>query len=403
MLKPGEVTFLITGIIRSSPGELELAGKTLVTKGELKSGIRLLIKSAMEYEKQKRILDAARIYRYIGDLILSANPRALRDARPFLLKSAYYYLDVLEREIELEEPNLELLDEFCSNILRIFEILGEKDKFEKYAREFAVMYKSMGDTQMKRKKIQKAIESYEAAYRYYKIIHDSGGIEDMASILLDLYGKGAEIFVAKKEYQRAGDIFFKLAFIVKDVFGYDDHFMELMENAGRNYERAGREWYANGNLHYTTKTFLSAEYSYLLAGNSQRTKLIGLNTTKMLYQLAGEYRKEEFMEELGDTLLMLAQSLFALDKLLEGLKAYKELIAEVEVTLEHRYRIRKALLLYLAAKERSRNYLEFVEQMDFYAKREAHAQSIDLAELIFETRYPELKKGLQKVEGFSPE
>ena len=114
---------MITGIIRSSPGELELAGKTLVTKGEFKTGIRLLIKSAREYEKQKRILDAARIYRYIGDLLLNANPRALKDARPFLLKSAYYYLDVLEREIELEEPNLELLDEFCSNILRIFEIL----------------------------------------------------------------------------------------------------------------------------------------------------------------------------------------------------------------------------------------------------------------------------------------
>gem|GEM_PF-798552 len=397
------MTLLITGIIRSSPGELELAGKSLVTKGELKTGIKLLIKSAREYEKQKRILDAARIYRYIGDLILSANPQALKDARPFLLKSAYYYLDILEREVEAEDSNLELLDEFCSNILRIFEILGEENKFEKYAKEFAVMYKSMGDTYMKKKKIQKAIESYEAAYRYYKIIHDSAEIEDMASILLDLYGKGAEIFVAKKEYQKAGETFFKLAFIVKDVFGYDEHFMELMENAGRNYERAGREWYADGNLYYTSKSFLSAEYSYLLAGNSQRTKLIGLNTTKMLYQLAGEYRKEGFMEELGDTLLMLAQSLFALDKLLEGLKTYKNLILEVEATLEHRYRIRKALLLYLAAKERSRNYLEFVEHMDFYAKREAYAQAIELAELIFETRYPEIKKGLQKVEGFSPE
>ncbi|ALV63228.1 hypothetical protein ADU37_CDS15290 [Thermococcus sp. 2319x1] len=394
---------MITGIIRSSPDELELSGKSLVTKGELKTGIKLLIKSAREYEKQKRILDAARIYRYIGDLILSANPQALKDARPFLLKSAYHYLDILEREVEAEDPNLELLNEFCSNILRIFEILGEKDKFEKYAKEFAVMYKSMGDTYIKEKKSQKAIESYEAAYRYYRIINDSAGIEDMASILLDLYGKGVEVFVAKKEYQKAGDTFFKLAFIVKDVFGYDEHFMELMENAGRNYERAGREWYANGNLYHTSKSFLNAEYSYLLAGNSQRTKLIGLNTTKMLYQLAGEYRKKGFMGELGDTLLMLAQSFFALDKILEGLKAYKDLLLEVETTLEHRYRIRKALLLYLAAKERSRNYLELVEHMDFYAKREAYAQAIELAELIFETKYPEIKKGLQKAEGFSPE
>ncbi|USS41434.1 hypothetical protein NF865_04425 [Thermococcus aggregans] len=394
---------MITGIIRSSPGELELAGKTLVTKGDLKSGMRLLIKSAREYERQGRVLDAARIYRYIGDLILSADPQALKDARPFLLKSAYYYLDLLEREIELEEPNLELFDEFCSNILRIFEILGENNKFEKYAREFAIIYKSIGDIQMRRHDIQKAIESYETAYRYHKTIHNSSGISEVGTILVDLYGKGAEIFISEKEYQKAGDTFFKLAFIVKDVFGYDDHFMELMENAGRNYEKAGKEWYAYGDLYYAAKAFLKAEYSYLLAGNSERTELIGLDTAKMLYQLAGEYRKKGFMKELGDTLVMLAQSLFALDKLLEGLKTYKELINEAEVTLEHRYRIRKALLFYLAAKERSRNYLEFVEQMEFYAKREAYAQAIDLAELIFETRFPEIKKGLQKVEGFSPE
>ncbi|MDK2983714.1 MAG: hypothetical protein PWP49_1356 [Thermococcaceae archaeon] len=394
---------MIAGIIRSSPDELELAGKSMITRGNLKAGIQLLIKSAREYEKQKRILDAARIYRYIGDIIISTNPQALNDARPFLLKSAYYYLDILEEAVEIEEPDLELLDEFCSNILRIFEILGEKDKFEKYATEFAAMYKSMGNTQMKKKKIQKAIEAYEAAYRYYKIIHDPHGIEDMANILIDFYGKGAEIFVTKKEYQKAGDTFFKLAFIVKDVFGYDDHFMELMENAGRNYEKAGREWYADGNLYHTAKTFLSAEYSYMLAGDSQRTKIVGLNTAKMLYQLSGEYRKEGFTEELGETLLMLAQSLFPLDKLLDGLKTYKDLILEVEVTLEHRYRIRKALLLYLAAKERSRNYLEFVEHMEFYTKRGAYAQAVELAELIFETKYPEIKKGLQKVEGLSPE
>ncbi|RLF75500.1 hypothetical protein DRN51_03850, partial [Thermococci archaeon] len=105
---------MITGIIRSSPGELELAGKTMITKGEFKKGINLLIKSAREYEFQKRFLDAARMYRYIGDLILNVNPQGLKDARPFLLKSAYHYLDILEREVEVENPNLELLDEFCS-------------------------------------------------------------------------------------------------------------------------------------------------------------------------------------------------------------------------------------------------------------------------------------------------
>ncbi|WP_240911000.1 hypothetical protein [Thermococcus sp. MV5] len=394
---------LITGIIRSSPGELELAGKTMITKGEFKKGINLLIKSAKEYEVQKRFLDAARMYRYIGDLILNVNPQGIKDARPFLLKSAYYYLDILEREIEAETPNLELLDEFCSNILRIFEILGEKEKFEKYAKEFGAMYQNLGDTELKNGNIQLAIQSYETARRYYKIIHHREGIEDTVSILLDLFGKGAEIFVNKKEYQKAGDTFFRLGFIVKDVFGYDSHFMELMEDAGRNYERASKNWYAKGDLYSTARMLLNAEYSYLLAGNTQRVKLAGLNATKMFYQLVEEYRRARFREELGEGLLMLSEALFGIDKLLDGLKTYKSLMVEAETTLEHKYHIRRALMLYLAAKEKSKNYLEFVEQMEFYAKREAYAQAIEIAELVFETRYPEIKKGLQKVEGLSPE
>jgi len=394
---------LIPGIIRSSPGELELAGKTMITKGEFKKGINLLIKSAREYEFQKRFLDAARMYRYIGDLILNVNPQDLKDARPFLLKSAYHYLDILEREIEADNPNLELLDEFCSNVLRVFEILGEKEKFEKYAKEFGVMYKNLGDTKLKEKNIQTAIMSYETARRYYKIIHYKEGIEETVSILLDLFGKGAEIFVSKKEYQKAGDTFFKLGFIVKDVFGYDSHFMELMENAGRNYERASKEWYSKGDLYTTAKMLLNAEYSYLLADNAKRVKLVGLNASKMFYQLVEEYRRARFVNELGEALLMLSEALFGIDKLLDGLKTYKSLMIESEVGLEYKYHIRRALMLYLAAKEKSKNYLEFVEQMEFYAKREAYAQAIEIAELVFETRYPEIKKGLQKVEGLSPE
>ncbi|MCD6141004.1 MAG: hypothetical protein J7J05_08875 [Thermococcus sp.] len=394
---------MITGIISSSPGELELAGKTMITKGEFKKGINLLIKSAREYEFQKRFLDAARMYRYIGDLILNVNPQDLKDARPFLLKSAYHYLDILEREVEVENPNLELLDEFCSNILRVFEILGEKEKFEKYAREFGAMYKNLGDTKLKEKNIQTAIMSYETARRYYKIIHYRKGIEETVSILLDLFGKGAEIFVSKKEYQKAGDTFFRLGFIVKDIFGYDSHFMELMEDAGRNYERASKEWYSKGDLYTTAKILLNAEYSYLLADNAKRVKLVGLNASKMFYQLVEEYRRARFVNELGEALLMLSKALFGIDKLLDGLKTYKSLMIEAEVGLEYKYHVRRALMLYLAAKEKSKNYLEFVEQMEFYAKREAYAQAIEIAELVFETRYPEIKKGLQKVEGLSPE
>ncbi|WP_373419380.1 hypothetical protein [Thermococcus barophilus] len=374
----------------SSPEDLEGIGYKRITDGKIKEGLKYLIKAAKGYEEIGKLMDAARLYKYIGVSLLNKT-KTPQKARPFLLKSAYMYLHLIEEEIEKIEINLIKLEDFCLNVLEIFTLLNDEKNLKKYTREFAVMYEDLANAYLDTDDIESAIAAYETSYRYYKLIGDLDGVRIAAERLIDLYGKLAEQYLENGYYNEAGDTFFRLGYFVKDLFDYDSHFIEILDTAGKNYERASKEAYAEGDLDQTTERLLKAEYAYLLARNFNRAKLIGLNVSRMLYQLVNSYRSKGKFEKVGDKLLQLAEALIGVGKIENGLEVYKTALEESKGKINYRVRIRTALLRYLAAKKKDVTILERIEQIEFYSKRADYIKALEIAEKII-SEYPELKE-----------
>jgi len=364
-----------------SPEDLEQIGYKRIMDRKTKEGLKFLIKAAKGYEEVGKLMDAARTYKYVGVVLLDRIKNPER-ARPFLLKSAYLHLHLIEKEIEMPEINLTKLEGFCLSVLEIFTLLNDRKNLEKYTREFAVMYEELGNSYLDNDDIESAIVAYEAAHRYYKLIGDEDGIRATAERLTDLYGKLAEQYLENEQYAEAGDTFFRLGYFVKDLFDYDSHFIEILDTAGKNYEKASKEAYAEGNLDQTAERLLKAEYAYLLARNFSRAKLIGLNVSRMLYQLASSYRSGGNFEKVGEKLIQLAEALIGIGKIEEGLDVYKTALEESGGKLDYKVRIRTALLRYLAAKKKDASILEKVDQIEFYSKRADYLKALETAEKI---------------------
>ncbi|HIP74846.1 MAG TPA: hypothetical protein EYH13_01575 [Thermococcus paralvinellae] len=382
-----------------SPEDLEQIGYKRIMDGKTKEGLKFLIKAAKGYEEVGKLMDAARTYKYVGVVLLDRIKNPER-ARPFLLKSAYLHLHLIEKEIEMPEINLTKLEGFCLSVLEIFTLLNDRKNLEKYTREFAVMYEELGNSYLDNDDIESAIVAYEAAHRYYKLIGDEDGIRATAERLTDLYGKLAEQYLENEQYAEAGDTFFRLGYFVKDLFDYDSHFIEILDTAGKNYEKASKEAYAEGNLDQTAERLLKAEYAYLLARNFSRAKLIGLNVSRMLYQLASSYRSGGNFEKVGEKLIQLAEALIGIGKIEEGLDVYKTALEESGGKLDYKVRIRTALLRYLAAKKKDASILEKVEQIEFYSKRADYLKALETAEkIINELELKEIENKLYSAEG----
>lgn len=385
-----EVRDLPFNPLTSSPEDLEQIGYKRITDGKIKEGLKHLIKAAKGYEEVGKLMDAARIYKYVGISLLNKS-KTPEKARPFLLKSACMYLDLIEEEIERPEINLTKLEDFCLNVLEIFTLLNDEKNLKKYTREFAVMYEDLGNAYIDSDDIESAIAAYETAYRYYKFIGNIDGVRITAERLIDLYGKLAEHYLENEQYKEAGDTFFRLSYFVKDLFDYDSHFIEILDTAGKNYERASKEAYAEGDLDQTTERLLKAEYAYLLARNFNRAKLIGLNVSRMLYQLVSNYRSRGKFEKVGDKLLQLAEALIGLGKIEDGLEIYRTALEESKGKIDYKVEIRTAILRYLAAKKKDTSILERVEQIEFYSKRADYLKALEIAEKMI-NEYPELKE-----------
>ncbi|HIP88604.1 MAG TPA: hypothetical protein EYH24_01225, partial [Thermococcus paralvinellae] len=192
-----------------SPEDLEQIGYKRIMDRKTKEGLKFLIKAAKGYEEVGKLMDAARTYKYVGVVLLDRIKNPER-ARPFLLKSAYLHLHLIEKEIEMPEINLTKLEGFCLSVLEIFTLLNDRKNLEKYTREFAVMYEELGNSYLDNDDIESAIVAYEAAHRYYKLIGDEDGIRATAERLTDLYGKLAEQYLENEQYAEAGDTFFRL-------------------------------------------------------------------------------------------------------------------------------------------------------------------------------------------------
>ncbi len=371
------------------PEELEQLAFKRLNEGRIKDGLKLVLRAAKGYEEEGKTEDAARLYKYLGYVLLKKT-NAIDKARPSLLKSAYLYIDLIEAEVSRAEVDLDILDEYCSNVLEIFMTLNDEKNLRKYAEEFAAIYEDLGNSYQDNDDIPMAIRAYESAYRYYRMIDDIESYKRLAETLITLYGQVAEDRLEKGDVLGAAEAFYRLAGFIRAIFGYDIHFMEMMDTAAKNFERASKVAYSHGDLDGTTSYLVKAQYAYLLAKNLNRAKLIGLNTARMLYQVISSYRSQGDVELETKKLIELVETFIGIGKFDEAMKTYKSLL-ETKSDIKFRIRVRVATLKYHAAMKNSGNVLEDVETIEYYIDKGRHSKAFELAENAM------LREGLQEV------
>nr|WP_237268598.1 hypothetical protein [Thermococcus celer] len=360
------------------PEELEELAFRKINEGKVKDGLKLVLRAARGYEREGKIRDAARLYKYLGYLLLEKT-NDVDKARPPLLKAAYLYIDLIEEHVSRPEVDIDVLDEYCSNVLEVFVTLNDKGNLMKYTKEFAGIYEDLGDSYRENEDIPMAIRAYESAYRYYRAINDIESYRRLAETLISLYGRVAETKLENNDLLGAAEAFYRLASFIHTIFGYDVHFIEMMDTAAKNFEKASKIFYSQGDLDGTTSALVKAQYAYLLSKNFGRAKLIGLNTTRMLYQVVSSYRARGDDEKTAEKLMELAEALIGIGKLEDAMKAYKSVL-DIKSGLRFRVRVRGAVLKYYAATKESEKVLEDVEAIEYYLSRKAYPRGLELAE-----------------------
>ncbi|WP_297476342.1 hypothetical protein [Thermococcus sp.] len=370
------------GIGIEGPEELEERAIRSLNEGSVKEGLKLMLRAAKGYEGRGEKADAARLYKYLGYILLEKTGDVSK-ARPSLLKGAYLYLDLIDRELSRPEVDLDSLDDYCFNVLEVFARLGDEKNLREYAEEFAAIYEDLGNSYKDNNDVEMAIRAYESAYRYYRIIDDADSYRRVSEALITLYGQVAEAKLERGDVLGAARAFYRLAYFILAIFGYDIHFMEMMDTAAKNFEKASKLAYSNGDLDGTTGALVQAQYAYLLAKNFNRAKLIGLNTARMLHQVVSAYRSQGDDEKTALKLLELAEALVGIGKTSEGLEAYKSAL-EYKSNLKMRTRIRLAFLKKHAAENGSKEVLSDVETMEYYLGKGRDAKALELAEKAME-------------------
>ncbi len=381
------------GIGIEGPEELEERAIRSLNEGSVKEGLKLMLRAAKGYEERGEKADAARLYKYLGYILLEKTGDVSK-ARPSLLKGAYLYLDLIDRELSRPDVDLDSLDDYCFNVLEVFARLGDEKNLRKYAEEFAAIYEDLGNSYKDNNDVEMAIRAYESAYRYYRIIDDADSYRRVSEALITLYGQVAEAKLERGDVLGAARAFYRLAYFILAIFGYDIHFMEMMDTAAKNFEKASKLAYSNGDLDGTTGALVQAQYAYLLAKNFNRAKLIGLNTARMLHQVVSAYRSQGDDEKTALKLLELAEALVGIGKTSEGLEAYKSAL-EYKSNLKMRTRIRLAFLKKHAAENGSKEVLSDVETMEYYLGKGRDAKALELAEKAMERE--NLRDTLEKI------
>ncbi|ASJ15591.1 hypothetical protein A3L04_00125 [Thermococcus chitonophagus] len=380
-------------LLMSTPEELEREGYQRIKEGKIKDGVKMLVRAAKGYEEKRDIQKAASLYKEAGAL-LRDKLGLYEQAKPLMLRAAYLYLKVIEGEIDKPEVNLERLTNSCLNVIEAFTFLGDQEHVRKYAEEFAKMYEDLGSNYEEAGEIESAIVAYESAYRYYDLLNNKEGVERIAGRLVEIYGKIAEDAIENEMYEESAEAFERVANYIKTIFGYDERYRELMETAGKHYEKASKLAYAEGDLETMTRLLLKAQYAYLLARNFNRANLIGVNLIKMLNQVIENYRSSGRFDVVGDKLIELAEALVGLGKFENAMKIYREALEETGGRIDIRARIRISTIKYIAAKEMSLDLLRVLDAIDFLMK---HAKFLDAMELAEEAirKYEEGEKILK--------
>jgi len=361
-----------------SPEDMEHLAFKRFSEGEIKDGLKLLLRAAKGYESEGMKEDAARLYKYLG-LLLVKKIGSVEKARPSLLKSAYLYLDMIDSELAKPEVDIDLLDEYCTNVLEIFLALKDERNLIKYVEEFTTIYEDLAEAYKDNADVSMAAKAYEIAYIYYRMIGNEEGYKRISETMITLYGQLAEERLERGDVEKAADAFYRLAAFIHAIFGYDIHFIEMMDTAAKNYEKAGKLAYSSGDLPKTTTLLVKAQYAYLLARNTSRAKLIGINTVKMLNQLVKSYRSTGNEESASKKLVELAEALIGVGKLEEGFQAYKRAL-EMLTGLEPKTRVRLAVLKKFASERGDGEVLEKIELVEYYLSRGKQSRALDIAE-----------------------
>ncbi|AMM54311.1 hypothetical protein [Pyrococcus kukulkanii] len=380
-------------LLISTPEELEREGYKYIKEGKIKDGVKMLVRAAKGYEEKRDIQKAASLYKEAG-ILLRNKLGVYEQAKPIMLRAAYLYLRIIEREVDKSEVNLDRLTNSCLSVIEAFTFLGDQEHVKKYAEEFAKMYEDLGSSYEEAGEIESAIVAYESAYRYYDLLSNKEGIERIAGRLVEIYGRIAEDAISNEMYEESAEAFERVANYIKTIFGYDERYRELMETAGKHYEKASKLAYAEGDLETMTRLLLKAQYAYLLARNFNRANLIGVNLIKMLNQVIENYRSSGRFDVVGDKLIELAEALVGLGKFENAMKVYREALEETEGRIDIRARIRTSIIKYIAAKEMKLEMLRILDAVDFLMK---HAKFLDAMELAEEAirKYEEGEKILK--------
>lgn len=394
------VRILISPGIDSSPEELEELGFKYIDEGKTKEGLKLILRAAKGYEEKDDKENAARLYRYLGYFL--ARRVGIEKAKPSLLKSTYLYIDLIEEEISKPEVDIDVLDEYCFRVLEVFAMLNDTRLLTKYASEFAGIYEDLGESYESAEDVTFAIRAYESAFRYYKLAGLEDGARKIAEKLISLYGQIAEAKLGEGDIGAAADAFYELARYTRVIFGYDAHFKEMMDTAARNYERASKLAYSEGDLNGTTSYLVKAQYAYLLAGNSGRAKLIGINTVRMLNQVISAHRASGNDKMASEKLMETAEALIGVGKLEEAMGAYKNAL-ELEGGLKHRTRIRLAVAKVYASQKGSEEVLEKVDLVEFHLKKNNLHKAFDIVDgiLLEKEELTEARRKILEAEGIT--
>ncbi|ASJ00160.1 hypothetical protein A3K92_00985 [Thermococcus gorgonarius] len=360
----------------ASPEDLERMGFKKLQEGEIKEGLKLILRAAKKYEEEKKFEDAARLYRYFGYFFLGRLRKPDMAKKP-LLKSASLYIELIEEELAKFEVDVNKLSEYISKTLSIFATIGDEKNLKKYAKYFAEIYEDLANAYRENENLSLAIKTYEDAFRYYKILEDEESIKRIADILVTIYGELAEKMLEDRKFEKAAEAFYKVATYVLELFGYGSHYIEMMDTAAKNYEKASKIAYSQGDLDGTTSYLLKAQYAYLLAGNANRAKLIGLNNARMLYQVISSHQKEGNERKAGEKFLELSQALLSMGKTTEAFKVYKEALNRIG-DLKTKALMRAAILKVYGAEKKNENALLAVEEANYYLERGEAARAITL-------------------------
>ena len=387
----------------ASPEDLESMGFENLRKGELKEGLKLILRAAKRYEDEGKLEDAARLYYYFGYFFLDKLKKPDK-ARPPLLKSAALYIDLIEKELNRFDVDTGRLNEYCTKTLSVFATVGDEKNLKKYAKYFAEIYEDMAKGYIENDETELAVSAYEDAFRYYKIVGDKESIMRSAEELKTAYGRITEERVAKGDAAGAAEAFYRLAGYVLEIFGYDAHYVEMMDTAARNYEKASKLSYSQGDLDGTTTYLLKAQYTYLLAGNTNRAKLIGLNNIRITYQVISSYQSAGRDNDVARKLLELSQSLLAVGKTKEAFKAYRESL-NLESSLRSRTIMRGAILKIYGAQKKDAQVLSVVSDVEYYLDRNNEVRAVEMADEVIRDieELEPIVKMLHEAEGISQE